>query len=124
MENDKIRHVLLRIGVALIFVSFGMWEIVQPSYWIAFVPKPIAQMVSPSLFINLHGLLLLIIGLGILTGTYLRISAMLAVLVMISIIASLWYESGFSDIIIRDMVVLIAALALVFDDTNYLRLRK
>lgn len=124
MDKNNIRHIVSRIALAVIFIGIGIWEIVQPQYWNAFVPAFLSSSISANLLVNVHGVILLIIGLAVLSGAYLRIAAILATLVMLEIIVLLVFESGFTDLLIRDTAVLLLAVALIFDDTNYLRLVK
>ena len=123
-KNDKIRHILTRLAVAQVLIIFGMWEIVQPVYWNSFVPTFVSSFMNINLFVQLHGIFILILGVAILIGAYLRISAALAALTTLAVIAFLLISSGFSDIIVRDVVIVLAAASLVFDDVKYLRVTK
>ena len=120
-KNDKIRHILTRLAVAQVLIIFGIWEIVQPVYWNSFVPAFVSSFMNINLFVQLHGIFILILGIAILIGAYLRISASLAVLTTLAVIVFLLISSGFSDIIIRDIVIVLAAASLIFDDNMYLR---
>ncbi len=114
---------MTRISLAVILVGFGAWEIIQPRYWVGFVPPQIT-FASPTLLVMLHGTVMLVVGLAVLTGFYLRIAAVLSVLIMIEVIAGLLIESGFTDLIIRDIVVLLLAVALFYDHKRYMTLNK
>ena len=120
-KNDNIRHILTRLAVAQVLIIFGIWEIVQPVYWNSFVPAFVSSFMNINLFVQLHGIFILILGIAILIGAYLRISASLAVLTTLAVIVFLLISSGFSDIIIRDIVIVLAAASLIFDDNMYLR---
>ncbi len=124
MDNQQIRHILARASFGIVFAGFGIWEILQPSYWSFYVPSFVAGMIGIDFFVELHGIVLLLIGLAVMLGVYLRISASLGVLMMALIIGDLVYLSGFSDIVLRDMALLLIALSLAFDDTPFLRLCK
>ena len=123
-KNDKIRHILTRLAVAQVLIIFGIWEIVQPVYWNSFVPAFVSSFMNINLFVQLHGIFILILGVAILIGAYLRISATLAALTTLAVIVFLLISSGFSDIIVRDVVIVLAAASLVFDDVKYLRVTK
>ena len=123
-KNDKIRHILTRLAVAQVLIIFGIWEIVQPVYWNSFVPTFVSSFMNINLFVQLHGIFILILGIAILIGAYLRISTALAALTTLAVIVFLLVSSGFSDIIVRDIVIVLAAASLVFDDTKYLRATK
>ena len=122
--HDQIRHILTRLALAMVFVIFGIWEIIQPSYWIAFVPPALSGIASASFLVTLHGVLLLTVGAAILLGAYLRIASALAVLIMLEVMAGLWLESGFTDLMVRDLALLILAVALYFDDRRWLTITK
>ena len=115
---------LTRISIAVVFVGIGIWEVVQPSYWSFYIPNFLTFIASAITLTMLHGVVLLILGIAILLGAYLRIAATLATLMMLLIIGNLLVSFGFNDIVIRDMAIFLVALSLVFDDTAYLRLKK
>lgn len=124
MKADDIRHILTRVGVAQVLIIFGIWEMIQPTYWNAFVPSFFSSFININLFVQLHGIFIIVLGIAILIGAYLRVSATLAALTTVAVIAFLFFSSGFSDIIIRDIVIVFASLALVFDNNRFLRATK
>ena len=124
IKKDDVRHILTRLAVAQVLIIFGIWEMVQPVYWNSFVPSFVSSFMNINLFVQLHGAFILILGVAILIGAYLRVSAALAVLTTLAVIIFLLISSGFSDIIIRDIVIVLAAASLIFDDNMYLRVTK
>jgi uncharacterized membrane protein YphA (DoxX/SURF4 family) len=124
IKKDDVRHILTRLAVAQVLIIFGIWEIVQPVYWNSFVPQFVSNFMNINLVVQLHGAFILILGAAILIGAYLRISAALAVLTTLAVIVFLLISSGFSDIIVRDIVIVLAAASLIFDDNMYLRATK
>lgn len=124
MNKNQIRHLLTRIGISLVFIIFGIWEIMNPPYWAAFLPPFLGSFASPFLLVTIHGAVMLILGIAILTGFYLRISAILAALMMLLIIVALFMLTGYDDLIARDSGLLFLALSIVFDETRYLTLTK
>lgn len=120
VKKEYVRHLLTRIGVALVFITFGIWEMTDPKYWSAFLPAFVAGVISPPTAILIHGILLLAIGTAILTGFYLRIASALAVIMLILIVLSLMYLTGYIQIVIRDTAILLLALSIFFDETRYL----
>jgi uncharacterized membrane protein len=124
MKNQEIRHLLARLSLAVIFIGIGAWEIAQPSYWSYYIPSFVTALASANTLTVVHGILLLVVGLAVLLGAYLRIASALGVLVMLSILGDLLVSFGFTDIVIRDLVVLLVSAALFFDDTRFLRLTK
>ena len=124
MKSDNLRHLFSRLALASIFIAFGVWEIVQPSFWSYYVPSFLGTFVPIDTLVILHGSILLVIGLAVLLGVYLRVASAMAALMMLFIIADLVSVSGFSDLVVRDIVVLLLAVSLFFDDTRYLRLTR
>ncbi|GEM_PF-1027266 len=104
-----ISHLLRRFGLAFCFVSFGIWELVNPAYWSGFVPPFMAHLIDPFLLVRMHGVALTVVGLAVLFGFLLRVSSALAVLIMLEILGSLWFEAGFTDIFVRDVAILFLA---------------
>jgi len=110
------RKLITRIGISFIFVIFGVWEIVQPGYWSGFVPRFLKDFVDLSLAVQIHGATLLALGLGVLSGFQTKKFGIASTLVMASIVFSLILNFGFSDILIRDVVILLFASTLIFED--------
>ncbi len=123
LNRAHVRHLLARISLAFVFISIGIWEIVQPSYWGMYVPPFFSAIIATNTFVMIHGMALVLIGTAVLLGIYLRVASALAVLVMLTIVASLTFYFGFNDIVIRDIAILLIAASLFFDDTEYLRVK-
>jgi uncharacterized membrane protein YphA (DoxX/SURF4 family) len=86
------------------------------------MPRFLSGIAPIDTLVMAHGIALLVIGMAVLVGAYLRIASVLAVLMMLAIIASVTMQSGFTDLTIRDTAVALIAVALFFDDTKYMRL--
>ncbi len=87
-----------------------------------YLPLFALKFASAGTLLLLHGTLLIIVGLAVLAGVYLRVSSAIAVLIMLAILGDLIISFGFTDIVVRDLAILLIAAALYFDDTKYLRL--
>lgn len=111
----KITGFLARFGLAFCFVSFGVWEIVKPQYWVSYVPALAARLGDPLLLVRFHGGVLLIIALMVAFGLFRRFASLIAVLLMLEIVASLAISSGFTEIVVRDIAILFLALAIMAD---------
>ncbi len=123
MEKDVIRHIIERTAAASVFISFGVWEILQPSYWSVFIPSFLSSFHDALSLVMLHGLILLAIGLAVLVGFYLQYASALGALMMFAIILDLASVSGFSDILVRDIAILLIFLSLVFEEKRYFSLK-
>ncbi len=114
MEAKSNSKLIIRIGIFFIFASFGVWEIIQSSYWVGFVP-PVFHTVLPLPFlVQMHGAVLLFVGSGILLGKFLKFFAAAAAVLLLEIILSLFIESGVSDVLIRDIGIFVFTISLLF----------
>lgn len=111
-----MRKTITKLGIAFIFITFGIWEIVDPAYWSGFVPKFFEGLIDLFLAVRIHGIVLLALGLGVLSGFKTRELGIASTLVMASIVFSLLINFGFSDILVRDVVILLFASTLIFED--------
>ena len=108
-------RIIARFGIFFLFLTFGIWEIIDPNYWIGFAPSFIAESANALLMIKIHGIVLSIIGAGIFfSGRHVKFFSILSAVIMIQIVLSLWFVSGFSDLFVRDVAILIFAVSLVF----------
>lgn len=123
MNYPAVRRLLAVGGVAFVFFAFGIWEIVQPVYWIGFVPPRIGAFIPPLLLLRVHGAVLIVVALGLAAGWRVRpwpgkLFAIAATAIMASICGSLWLMAGFTDILVRDIAILLFAVSLIFEKTS------
>lgn len=114
MYTHHKSRIIARFAILFLFLTFGIWEIIDPSYWVGFAPAFIAKSANALLMVKIHGIVLSIIGAGIFFSKYVKFFAFLATVAMIQIVVSLWLASGFSDLIVRDIAILIFAVSLMF----------
>jgi len=112
MTKASFARLLARFGLAFCFLAFGVWEMVNPLFWSAFVPEFVAKMIDPMLLARIHGVVLTVVGLGVLFDFYLVIFSALATFIMFEISLSLLLESGFGDVFVRDVAILFMAGAI------------
>lgn len=93
-----------------------MWEIINPGYWSGFVPKFLKDFIDIFLAVQIHGVVLLVLGFGVLSGYQTKKIGIASTLIMTSIVFSLIFNFGFSDILVRDIVILLFASTLIFDN--------
>ena len=99
---------LARIGVALVFLIFGIDQLIRPEAWFSYIPSGVLNYgISESSFILFNGIFDTIIGLLLLIGFFTRTASILAVLHLVGIIISM----GYSDIAVRDFGLLVVALS-------------
>ena len=117
MKNEAIRHYLTVYAAAFIFIVFGFWEIINPGHWSGFVPSFISNIFSNvNILVQIHGIVLTLIGICFVFGFKRKIASVLGTLVMLDIVFSLFLESGLTDLLVRDIVIAILIASIFFDD--------
>lgn len=106
--NNKAQW-FIRLGLAFVFIYFGIDKLINPINWLGYVPAWIETIVPLRQFILANGVLEIILGLGLLYHKTLRIAANIIILFLAAVIASL----GFDEITVRDTGLLFMAIALV-----------
>jgi uncharacterized membrane protein YphA (DoxX/SURF4 family) len=113
----------LRIGLAIVFLWFGIDKFIQPQYWLdAWVPSFVQNFASGIHIggrdlINLIGIFEVIVALSLLTGFFMRYFAVAAAVFLVSIIAI----HGFNEVIIRDIGLVGALIAIIiWPERSYL----
>jgi len=109
MVYEKYVPYLLRIGVASAFFYPPISAYFNPDAWIWFVPDFVAIFISKELFLNLFGIVELVIAFGILFLKNPTIPALAASGLLASIIV---LDSQAFDIVFRDIAILLSALAI------------
>lgn len=117
MKNETIRHYLSLYAVSFIFIVFGIWEISNPLYWSGFVPSFISKIFSNiNLLVQIHGIILAAVGMMFAFDFRTKVASAIGTLVMLDIVFSLVFESGFSSLVVRDFVILLLVASVFFDD--------
>lgn len=110
MNTQRWAPVILRAGLAFLFLWFGFSQLADPSAWVSWVPAWAASLswVSPTTLVFLNGGFEIILGLALAAGFYTRWAALL-LSVHLFFIA---YEIGYNDIGVRDFALALSTLAL------------
>ncbi len=116
LSNFNFSKKLVRLGISFIFLTFGAWEIVEPSYWVSFIPSFVSIVFNPLFATRVHGLILGILGILIFISFRKRIISILSSLILLSVCISVFMLLGFSDILVRDIVIFLCCFSLVFED--------
>lgn len=108
MKNFKeYAPIAARLGVGVVFFVFGIWQLIQPQYWLGYLPNFPFSGVSLTLIIVLNGILDGIVGLSLLLGFYPRIFSALGALHLFVISISL----GFNDVTMRDIGLILVLIS-------------
>lgn len=112
--NNLIGKIILRLGLGIVFLYFGINQLLNPSEWIIFLPDFLSNFKFATYFIYLNGVFDILLGLFFLFGFLLKIVSVLAFFHLLGII---FFSLGInSSIGIRDLGLAFSALSLFFLD--------
>ena len=113
--SPRYSYLALRLGLAAVFLWFGIDKMFHPSYWLnAWVPLGIQSLIgSFSLtglqFIYLNGIFEILVGLSLVTGVFMKFFSVLAVLFLVSVLIFI----GISEVTVRDFAMVGGFVAVV-----------
>lgn len=114
--SSKISGWVLRIGLIVVFLWFGIDKFIHPSYWLsAWVPEWALSFmerfkVTGSQFIYFNGIFEVMVGLSLLTGLFSKFFSFLAIIFLITVVA----VNGINEITIRDLGLMGGLSAIIF----------
>ena len=100
---------LLRLGVAFVFIYAVVAAHLRPDDWIGYFPSFLLNTFPHTLLLTGWGIFELILGIWFLTGRYLFIPSILASLAMLGVIIFNW--NGM-DVVFRDVSILATTIGL------------
>ena len=117
MALDTYALPLLRAGLVVLFLWFGLSQVTTPGDWLAWVPEWTSAFgVSASTIVLLNGAFEVVLGALLAVGFYTRIAALLLSIHLLFIA----YEVGYNDVGVRDFVLAVATLSLaLFEPDQY-----
>lgn len=121
MQSLKIfSPVILRIGIALVFIWFGANQFTNTSAWIGYVPDYVIKALSMSAaaVVHLNGIFEIVFGALLLFGFYTRLAAFLLALHIIDIT----FIVGLDSIGVRDFGLASATVAIWLNGADWLTL--
>ncbi len=114
-RNPRVASLLLRAGLAAVFVYAAIASLRYPLEWEGYLPVFLGRQLSPLLLIRLVAVYELVVALWLVSGKYLRPAALLTAVTLAGIMLSNLTQMA---ITFRDIGLFFAALALVFLDTD------
>lgn len=115
-ENREIISFLLRIGLAFVFIYASVASFLNPNSWVGYVPNFIREVVNPEIFLKIHGVFEMALGIWLVSNKGIKYAGILSILSLMGIIA---FNISDMDIIFRDVAILLMAAALtVFEWKN------
>ena len=101
-----------RVLLGLVLAWFGYHELVTPQLWTGYVPGVAATSQIAIALVLVHGWVLLVLAVAIISGVALRLAAAAAALFLLQIVISLTISGGLTDLTLRDVGVLGLAICL------------
>lgn len=106
---------VLRLGLAVVIMWFGMSQLLQPDMWISWVPAWTEALgLTPATVVLLNGIFESIAGLLLFFGAFTRYVALLLFVHMILIV----FDIGLTQIGMRDLGLAAGFLALALDNRS------
>ena len=133
MNQDHLTHLIekhshygtfiARLGIAAVFLWFGIDKFVNPDIWVGWVPDWMARLIPISLisFMYLQGIVEVVVGALLLLGFYTRLAAILAVINLLGVELAL-IGTGQADVMLRDAGLLAASMSLFFTGSDFISL--
>ncbi len=108
-KYTKYSPIILRIGLALVFLWFGMNQISNTVSWVDYVPEWAVRLssLSADTIVRLNGVFEILFGTALLFGFFTQIAAFLLFLH----IAGITFTIGFDPTGIRDLGLTVAMLS-------------
>lgn len=109
--SDHIGSLILRLGLAALYLWFGLSQVTQPSDWISWVPVWTERLpVSATAIVIANGAFETVFGLFLAVGFQTRFAAALLAFHLYFIT----YEIGYNAVGVRDFAIATATLAVAF----------
>lgn len=106
---EPYAHDVLRVGIAILFLWFGMSQLLSPADWVSWLPAwSSAIPLSQTQLVLLNGGFETVFGAFVALGLFVRISALLLALHLFLIA----FEIGYSPIGVRDLSLAVSTLSL------------
>ena len=108
--NADHGKIILRISLSLVFLWFGINQLISPADWLGFVPAVFLGVITAKTLIFINASFEIIFGLLLICGLYVRIAALILGLHLLGISFSL----GYSALAVRDFGLSLATIAICF----------
>lgn len=112
-------HLLIRVGLAIVFLWFGIDKFIHPTYWLnAWVPDAFVSFLarlklSGTDFIYFGGIFEVLVGVSLVSGFFIKyFSAAAALFLVVVSVTTFGLTHAYSEILVRDIGLVGALLAL------------
>lgn len=116
MNTSKYAPVVLRLGIGMVFIWFGMNQIFDQSMWVSYIPTFITQItgLSATTVVLFNGIFEVCMAVLLCFGFRIRIIATLLFLHMIMIVG----EIGLNPVGVRDIGIMFALLSIALQGAD------
>jgi hypothetical protein len=113
MTTLDTAELVIRLGIGLNMVAFGVHQIVKPSEWLEYVPRFLRWMlpIKPESFLRSHGILNYALGLWLMIGWAPIIATSAAIIWWVSILPFAFMVKW--SIALRDVSIICALVGLL-----------
>ncbi len=105
----SLAPLLLRVGLAVVFLYAAIASFVEPDAWIGYLPIVLRHIFPANILLGGFSIIQILLSLWLLLGKKTFYAAGVSVLMLLGIIVA---NFGAMDIIFRDFAILFSALAL------------
>lgn len=115
-KNYELSNKILRIGLGITILWFGISQLLSPNNWIGYLPNWAFSLsfISTTTLVYLNGIFEIILALLLIFNQFSKNISILLSLHLILII----FHLGYNDIAIRDFGILVGFIALIFISSN------
>lgn len=114
-SSSRYSYLALRLGLAAVFLWFGVDKMFHPSYWLnAWMPRQIIEILSgfniPGIqFVYLNGIFEILVGLSLIAGVFTKFFSVLAVIFLAGVLIFV----GLSEVTVRDFAIIGGFIAVI-----------
>lgn len=110
MSSQNLSTLVLRIGIASVYLWFGIQQFFYVDDWIGYLPEWTSKIsfLTQTQFIYANATLEVVLGTFLLVGFFTRISAFILAIHL----AAITYDVGFTAVGVRDFGLTLATLAI------------
>lgn len=110
-NKNNLTPLLLRIGLAIVFLYACVSSFKNPQDWVGYLPKFAKDVVSADVLLKIFSFYELVLALWLLSGKYVKYAGAVSALTLVGIVLS---NLSLFTITFRDIALIFASLALVF----------
>ncbi len=114
MSSKNYAPIVLRLGLAFVFLWFGINQLLSPNDFMGYLPEFLLNLSFASTLVLINGVVDLLEGIFFAWGKYVKLTAAVAFVHLLVITISV----GYNDIAIRDVGLLCSIAALYLWDAK------